>query len=429
MTSDIPEIPDVPVGTRLGRTLGQTFLSLRNRNFKLFFIGQSISNVGNWLTNVAILLLAYKLTHSGFAVGLLAACQTGPILFLSAWAGAIADRSDKRRMLMWTQSLEMAESVGLAVLAFMPHPPIAGLYVLAACGGVLLAFDNPLRRSFVSEMVPPEDIPNAVVLYSLIVNVARMIGPALAGLLIVTLGYGWGFTIDAATYLAVLLCIFMMRPAELHRQPPKPRTKGEIREGVRYVTSTPVLWVSFAMLIAIGMLAYNFNVTLQLFVSLALHDNPTFYSFLLAVFAFGAVVSALVVANKALVKMRHIVIGAAALGATMLLLACAPGFGFAVPAAFLVGAASILYMTATTAIIQVEGKKEMHGRIIALQTVVVGGSGLIGGPLSGWLADVAGGRVPIILGGAVCLAAAAFGYYADRRYVHPTPVPVDAAAS
>lgn len=426
MTSDLPGSTG---GTRIGRTLSQTFLSLRNRNFKLFFVGQSISNVGNWLTNVALLLLAYHLTHSGLAVGLMAACQTGPILFLSAWAGAIADRSDKRRMLMWTQSLEMSESVGLAILAFMPHPPIAGLYILAAFGGVLLAFDNPLRRSFVSEMVPPSDIPNAVVLYSLIVNTARMIGPALAGLLVVTLGYGWGFTIDAATYLAVLVCIFMMRSAELHRQAPKPRARGEIREGLRYVASMPVLWVTFVMLIAIGMLAYNFSVTLQLFVSLGLHDDPTFYSFLLAVYAFGAVVSALVVANKALVKMRHIIIGAGALGVTMLLLASAPGFGFAVPAAFLVGAASILYLTATTAIIQVEGKKEMHGRIIALQTVVIGGSGLIGGPLSGWLADVTGGRVPIILGGVVCLAAAVFGYYANRRYVHPMLAAGDAQAS
>jgi MFS family permease len=429
VTSDIPDIPDVPAGTRLGRTLGQTFLSLRNRNFKLFFIGQTISNIGNWLTNVALLLLAYHITHSGLAVGVMAACQTGPILFLSAWAGAIADRSDKRRMLLWTQSLEMSESIGLAVLAFMPHPPAAGLYALAIFGGILLAFDNPLRRSFVSEMVPPQDIPNAVVLYSLIVNVARMIGPALAGLLVVTLGYGWGFSIDAATYLIVLECLVLMRPGELHRQPPKPKAKGEIREGLRYVASTPVLWVSFAMLVAIGMFSYNFSVTLQLFVSLGLHDNPTLYSFLLSVYAFGAVVSALIVANKALVRLRHIIIGAVALGVTTLLLAISPGFAFAVPAAFLVGAASILYLTATTAIIQVEGKKSMHGRVIALQTVVMGGGGLIGGPLAGWLADTVGGRAPLVLGGVVCLATAVFGYYANRRFVHRTPVAGDTPAS
>jgi MFS family permease len=422
-----PAPPD-SAGTRVGRQLRQTFLSLRNRNFRLFFIGQSISNTGNWLTNVALLLLTYHLTHSGLAVGLMAACQTGPILFLSAWAGAIADRSDKQRMLLWTQSLEMSESIGLAILAFMPHTPLAGLYALALFGGILLAFDNPLRRSFVSEMVPPKDIPNAVVLYSLIVNVARMIGPAVAGVLVVTLGYGWGFSIDAATYLVVLLCIVMMRPAELHRLPPRPRAKGEIRDGLRYVMSMPVLWVGFVMLIAIGTLSYNFTVTLQLFVAKGLHDDQLLYSFLLAVYAFGAVVSALVVANKALVLMRHIVIGAAALGVTMLLMAGAPTFAFALPAAFLVGAASILYLTASTAILQVEGKKEMHGRIIALQTVVLGGGGLIGGPLSGWLADVAGGRVPIILGGVVCLLAAAFGYWANRRYVHPATTAGDAVA-
>ena len=278
-------------------------------------------------------------------------------------------------------------------------------------------------------MVPPQDIPNAVVLYSLIVNVARMIGPALAGLLVVSLGYGWGFSIDAATYLIVLECLVLMRPGELHRQPPKPKAKGEIREGLRYVASTPVLWVSFAMLVAIGMFSYNFSVTLQLFVSLGLHDNPTFYSFLLSVYAFGAVVSALIVANKALVRLRHIIIGAVALGVTTLLLAISPGFAFAVPAAFLVGAASILYLTATTAIIQVEGKKPMHGRVIALQTVVMGGGGLIGGPLAGWLADTVGGRAPLVLGGFVCLATAVFGYYANRRFVHRTPVAGDTPAS
>ena len=175
---------------------------------------------------MALVLLVLRITGSGLAVGLLAACQFGPIVVLSAWAGALADRADKRRLLLLTQSLEMAQSAGLAVLAFLPHPPIGGLYVLAVCGGTLLAFDNPLRRSFVTEMVQAEDIPNAVVLYSLIVNVSRIFGPALAGLLIVTLGFGWCFAIDAASYVAVLTCIVLMRPAELRRRPPRPRARA-----------------------------------------------------------------------------------------------------------------------------------------------------------------------------------------------------------
>jgi MFS family permease len=167
------EVPPISTqqSSRVGRALKQTFLSLRTRNFRLYFIGQTISNSGNWLTNVALTLLVLKISGSGFAVGLIAACQYGPILLLSAYAGALADRIDKRRMLMVTQTLEMLQSIGLSILAFMPHPPLPGLYALAIAGGIFLAFDNPLRRSFVSEMVPKEDIPNAVVLYGTIVNV------------------------------------------------------------------------------------------------------------------------------------------------------------------------------------------------------------------------------------------------------------------
>jgi predicted MFS family arabinose efflux permease len=235
------------------------------------------------------------------------------------------------------------------------------------------------------------------------------------------LGYGWCFTIDASTYLAVLFCIFIMRPAELHRRPRKPRTKGEVREGLRYVRSMPLLWISLIMLLAIHMLSYNFTVTLPLFVTDALHSTGGVFTILYSVFGFGAVVSALVVAHRGLVRMRHIIFGAVALGFAMLILAFVPGVGAAVPAVFLVGMASILYLTATTAILQVEAKPEMHGRVLSLQTVVLGGSALVGGPVLGWIADTMGGRAPIILGAIVCLIAATFGYYATRHYVHGAP--------
>jgi MFS family permease len=397
-------------------TVKKTFISLRNRNFRLFFIGQTISNTGNWLTNVALTLLVLKLTGSGLVVGIFAACQYGPILFLSAWAGAIADRSDKRKMLFWTQSLEMAQSVGLAVLAFMRHPPILGLAALAVAGGVVLAFDNPLRRSFVTEMVTEQDLPNAVVLYSTIVNGSRIFGPALAGLLIVTLGYGWCFSIDAATYIAVIFCIFIMRTNELHRQPPKPKSKGEIREGLRYVISQPSLLVSFIMLAVIGTLSYNFSVTLPLFVVRSLHSTDGVFTILYSVFSLGAVVSALVVARRGLIKIRHVIFGAAALGISMLALSAVPGIISAFVVVFFVGVASILYTTSTTTIVQVESKKEMQGRVLALQSVLMIGTTPIGGPLCGWLADALGARSPILFGGIVCLITAAFGYFATRRY-------------
>ncbi len=396
--------------------LSRTFHSLRTRNYRLFFIGQLISNTGNWLTNVALILLVLRLTGSGFAVGLLSACQFGPMLFLGAWAGAVADRSDKRRMLLLTQSLEMSQSIALAVLAFQPHPSLVALYAVAAGGGILLAFDNPLRRSFVPEMVPPADLPNAVVLYSTIVNLSRIFGPALAGLLAVSLGFGWCFTLDAASYLAVIACILMMHADELHRVARRPRTGGEVREGVRYVASTPYLWISFLMFGAVGLFSFNFRVTLPLFVTDSLHSTELVFTILYSVFSVGAVVSALIVAHRALVQLRHVIIGAAALGVTMLMLAAAPTVATAVAAVFLVGMASVLYMTPSTAIAQVDTRRDMHGRVLALQTVLMGGTALAGGPLLGHLADLAGGRAPLVLGGIVCLLAAGFGYWGGRRW-------------
>ncbi len=408
-------------------TVSGTFMSLRTRNFRLFFIGQTISNTGNWLTNLALTLLVLHLTNSGFDIGLLAAAQYGPILLFSINAGVIADRHNKRNLLFVTQSLEMAESIALACLAFMHHPPIVALFVTAAVGGSLLALDNPLRRSFVTEMVPVEDRAERVVVLVrvLVVNVARIVGPALAGVLVITVGYGWCFSVDAASYLVVLAALWMMRPAELYRGVSSPRAKGEIRAGLRYVADTPNLWISFVMLSIVGLLSYNyFSVTLPLFAIRSLHGGDGTFTLLYSVFSAGAVVSALVIANKKLVQIRHIILGAAAFGVTMLGLAAAPNTVVAVPAAFVVGVAAILYMTATTAIIQVEADPAFHGRILALQTFLLIGTTPIGGPILGWLADAAGARVPIVVGGVVCLGAAAFGLTARHRVLSPRWKPV-----
>ncbi len=398
-------------------TIRKTFISLRHHNYRLFSIGQTISNTGNWLTNVALTLLVLKITGSGVAVGLVSAFSYGPILLFSTSAGAIADRSDKRKLLFWTQGLEMAQSAGLAIFAFMPHPPLIALYILAVVGGIILSLDNPLRRSFVSEMVPKEDLPNAVVLYAGSVNVARILGPTIAGVLIITMGFGWCFTFDAISYIAVLVCLMLMRPAELHRTPERPRTKGDVREGIRYILSKPLLWINFFILTAIGTLSYNFNVTLPLFVTGGLHSTLGKFTLLYSVFSFGAVVSALIVARKSLVKMSHIIFGAATLGLTMIILGIVPNVGVAIPIVFLVGVTSILYMTATTAMIQVEAKQEMHGRLLGLQFALMAGTSVLGGPLSGWMADVLGARAPIIFGGIVCLLAALFAYLAMRHYM------------
>lgn len=402
--------------SRARAALGRTFQSLASRNFRLFFVGQTISNTGNQLTNLALILFALELGHSGLAVGALAACQFGPLIVLSAWAGAVADRTDKRRALVVTQSLEMAQSASLAVLAFMPSPSLALLYALALAGGVLLAFDNPLRRSFVPEMVSQDQLPNAVVLYSTIVALSQVAGPALAGVLVTSVGFGWCFVLDALTYLAVLACLAAMREGELFRLPPKARTGREVREGFRYVAAVPRLWLSFAMFALIGIFSFNLRVALPLFVTRSLHGTEVAFAVLYAVLSSGAVLGTLMVAQRKLVELRHAIGAAAMLGVAMLVLSLMPSVRVAVPAAFCVGAASIVYMTATTTIAQVGTRHDMLGRVLALQTALIGGTALVGGPVVGQLADLAGGRAPIAIGGLACLAAAAFGELGRRRF-------------
>ena len=408
-------LPAVPAGGRLRRAGSRTFLSLRHRNFRLFFLGQLVSNTGNWLTNVALTLLILHLTNSGLAVGALTAAQFGPILLLSPWAGAIADRSDKRKLLFVTQTLEMCQSITLAVLAFMPHPPLGALYVTAAAGGVMLAFDNPLRRSFVTEMVQPEDRPNAVALYSAIVNTSRIFGPALAGVLVVTVGFGWCFAIDAATYIFVLIALGMMRPAELWRVAVPERAKGAVRAAMRYVAKMPHLRISFVTLAVVGTLGYNLNVELPLLVEHTLHRGDAAFTLLYTVFSVGALTSALIVAQRSLVRMKHILVGGASFGTALLLLAAVPNIETAIVVAFAVGVTSILYFTATTAIVQVEADPSMHGRILGLQSVLLIGTAPIGGPIDGAIADAFGARAPLVVGGIASLGAAAWGYAAVRR--------------
>ena len=407
--------PLEPAANKFAASLGGTFMSLKFRNFRLYFSGQIVSNTGNWLTNIALTLLVLQLTHSGLAIGILAACQYGPILLLSIYGGAIADRYNKRRALLVTQSLEMVESIGLAVLAFLPHTPLSLFYVVAAIGGMLLAFDNPLRRSFVSEMVPASAVPNAVVLYSTVVNTARIIGPALAGFLVVTLGYGWAFAVDAATYLAVIASLARMRESELHLTSPRPREKGEIYAGFRYVLQSPVLLINFTMLLVIGTIAYNFNTTLPLFVTKGLHASNSSYTILYSLMGVGSVVSALTVAHRGLVRLRHVIGGAAALGGTTLLLSLAPNMFIAAPIALLLGAGSIIYTTATTSLVQLATESHVRGRVLALQTVLLVGTTPLGSPLLGWLADTYGGRIPILLGGVVAMGTALGGYYWAKR--------------
>jgi MFS family permease len=368
------------------------------------------------------------LTKSGLAVGLLSACQFGPILILSPWAGVIADRGNKRNLLFVTQSLEMAQSFTLAVLAFMHHPPVAALYITAFAGGCMLAFDNPLRRSFVTEMVDEPNVPNAVTLYSALVNASRIFGPTIAGALIVTLGFGWAFTIDGISYIAVIVALWMMRPSELRVSEPPPRKKGQVREGIRYVRDHADLRLTFIVLAVIGTLSYNFTVVLPLFVERALRSGDAQYTFVYSMFSVGSLIGALFVAQRPIVSVRQMTIGAAAFGVTLLVLSAAPGIWSAYVIVLFVGMSSIVYMTASTALVQVRAEPQMHGRVLALQSVLLIGTTPVGGPLLGAAADQFGSRAPLIIGGVAAVAAAAYALlHAPGRHEPATPTPPTSA--
>jgi MFS family permease len=395
--------------------VARTLSSFRSRNFRLFFIGQTVSNTGNWLTMVALTLLVLHRTNSGVAVGVLSACQFGPILLLSAWAGVIVDRTDKRKLLVVTQTLEMGQSFVLAALAFMHHAPLGAFYVTAATGGCMLAFDNPVRRTFVNQMVPPEDVPNAVTLYSAMVNISRILGPAIAGVLIVTVGYGWAFTIDAISYATVLTALGMMRTSELRRVAVTPRAAGQIRAGLRYIAGVPDLWISFAMMLIVGTISYNFTVVFPLFVEKGLHGGDGAYTLVYSAFSAGALAGALLVARRTTVGLLTVALGAAWLGGSMLVLGIVPNIVFAVAVATVVGAGSVAFMTAATSLAQIRSDQEVIGRVLAIQTVLIIGTTPIGGPILGAISDAIGARWPVLIGGVAALAAALFGLVAARR--------------
>jgi MFS family permease len=391
-----------------------TFESLRVRNFRLFFTGQLISQIGNWLTLVAQALLVLKLTDSGFALGLLAACQFGPVLVLGAWAGLVADRSDKRKLLMLVQTFAMVQSFALAFIAFMHHPPVAAIYLVAVLGGIATAFDNPARRAYVVEMVPEANVQNAVSLNSALMTGARVVGPALAGLLITTVGYGWTFAADGVSYLAVILGLFMMRTRENRPHAVAVRGKGQVRDGLRYVRTMPELFVPMVMMAIIGTFAFNFQTVMPLLVKRTLHGNDRTFTLIYSVISVGSLAGALMSARRSSVTVRHIVWAAYGFGASMLLLAVTPNVPFTYPIGILVGFSSIAFMTTSTAIVQLRSDPSMRGRVLALQAMVFLGSTPIGGPILGYVCQHFGARSGVAIGGASAVVAGVYGMRAIR---------------
>lgn len=394
---------------RLRSFSSTTFASLSQRNFRLFFVGQGVSQIGNWMTLVTQTLLVLELTRSGIALGLLAAAQFAPVLLFGPLAGLVADRSDKRRLLMVVQSIAMVQSLSLAVLAFSGRPPVWSIYALAAVGGFTVAFDNPTRRSLVVEMVDEAMVPNAVALNTTMMTSSRIFGPALAGVLVATVGFGAAFLVDGLSYVAVLVSLAMIRPAELRPAVRPGRGPGQIREGIRYVRGEPNLFVPMVMMAVIGTLAFNHSTVLPLFAVRDLHGSDATYTLLFSVLSVGALVGSLVAARRASVGVRTVGWSAVAFGASMFALALSPGLAVALAVTVALGGTSVAFLTASTAIVQLRSRPEMRGRVLALQAMLFLGSTPIGAPIVGWLSETFGARVGLLTGAVATLLAGAWG--------------------
>ena len=404
-----------------------TFKSLRSRNFRLFFAGQGISQVGNWLTLVAQALLVLKITDSGVYLGGLAAAQFGPILLIGPWAGLVADRSDKRRLLLIVQVIAMAQSFALGALAFTGDPSVWAIYAIALVGGITIAFDNPARRAFVVEMVPIEHVSNAVSLNTAVMTSSRIFGPALAGLLVATVGFGWCFVADGVSYLAVIAAFWSMRTEELRPSPVTLRAKAQVRAGLRYARSIPELWVPLVMMAVVGTFSYNFQTTFPLFVTRDLHGSATTYTTLFSIVSIGALAGALVSAHRRLIGIRTVAVASLAYGISMGVMAVVPNVALAYVAGVGLGFASVAFLTASTAIVQLESAPEMRGRVLALQAMLFLGTTPIGGPIAGWVAEQFGARYAVAMSAAAAAATGVWGLARARRPALEVPASLQVA--
>lgn len=395
----------------LGRT---TFQALENHNYRRYIAGQSISLCGTWMQMAAQAWLVLSLTHSATVLGLVVAAQTLPILLLGPYGGVIADRVDKRRAMILLQSMMGLQALALGLLTITGAVAVWQIALLAALLGLNNAFENPARQSFMLEMVGPEHLRNAVSLNSVLVNVARTIGPAIAGILIATVGEGVCFLFNAASFVAVIASLLSLDRAALRPSPPAGRAPGQLREGLRYVRDNHELAVPLLMMALVGTFAYEFQVTLPVMARQGLHAGAAAYGFMTAAMGVGAVVGGLLVAAVGRTGLRPLVLAAAAFGAVILLAALAPTLHVELIALALVGWASISFMATGNSTLQLAAAPSMRGRVMSLWFVAFQGSTPIGGPIVGWVMAEAGARAGLGVGAVTCLLVALLGLLAMR---------------
>jgi MFS family permease len=401
--------------TRLMGAGRVTFAALAIPNYRRYIAGQSVSLIGTWMQMAAQSWLVLTLTGSATTLGVIVALQTLPVLLLGPYGGVIADRIDKRRLMVVLQIAMGVQALVLGVLTVTGAVRLWEIGALAALLGLNNAFENPARQSFMLEMVGAESLRNAVSLNSVLVNVARVIGPAVAGVLIATVGEGVCFLVNAASFIAVVASLTTLDRSAIFPSTPSGREPGQLREGLRYVRSTPELGVPLLMMALAGCLAYEFQVTLPVMARQGLHAGATGYGFMTAAMGVGAVVGGLFVAAKGRTGLPTLVVAATAFGVVLVFAGLAPSLPVELFALALAGGASISFMATGNSTLQLNAAPSMRGRVMSLWFVAFQGSTPIGGPIVGWVMAQAGARAGLGLGGVTCLVVALLGLVAIRR--------------
>ncbi|MEU8521342.1 MFS transporter [Streptomyces sp. NBC_01216] len=384
-----------------------TFSSLGIRNYRLFFTGAIVSNTGTWMARITQDWLVLSLTGSAAAVGVTTALQFLPMLLFGLYGGVIADRYPKRLILLFSQAALGLCGLALAVLTLSGHVQVWHVYLIAFLLGMVTVVDNPSRQSFVSEMVGPDQLRNAVSLNSANFQSARLVGPAVAGLLIATVGSGWAFLLNGLFFLAPLTGLLLMRPAELHKVERAPRGRGQLREGLRYVAGRPDLIWPIVLVGFVGTFGFNFPIWLTAFSGEIFHVGAGTYGFLNTLMATGSLAGALLSARRGSSRLRMLVGAAVAFGVLEIAAALSPSFWLFALLLVPIGMFGLTVNITANSAVQLATDPVMRGRVMSLYMMVFAGGTPIGAPLLGWITDTYGPRVGFATGGLVSLAAAA----------------------
>jgi MFS family permease len=383
---------------------GQMISSLRHRNYRLFFFGQLVSVAGNWMQIVAQSFLVLDLTHSGTQLGLTTATRFLPVFAFGPVGGLIADRMDKQRILYVTQTLSGLLAAAFAILIGTGSMRLWIVYLLALALGFVNVFDNPARQSFISEMVPTNDVPNAVMLNSVSMSMARVFGAALGGVFVAAIGLSLCFACNGVSFGAVLISLAAMHKSELLPANRVTRKKEQIRRGLRYVRSTPELLIPLLMIAVIGTLAWEFQITLPLMASQVFHGGAAAYGLMASVMGAGAVIGGLVSVARPQPGARGLCLAAIGWGIAILAAAAAPNLVIELVILLFVGYGSITFNALAKTTLQLAAKPTMRGRVMGLWALAWLGSTPIGGPIVGWAGQVAGARWSLVIGGIATLA-------------------------